>query len=229
MTNPFLTTEGDNWYGRNEAAMRAYSMKDDPVWKLCQRHLRHMDLIVDLGCSSGERAMAFSNGGLKRTVGIDVSHNAIQVAKHRTHDLSPRPYDWRIGSWPLLAQIPEPIGNKLLLTIFVWHWIPREELASMVAAITNYLKPGDLFCIGDFCVTPQTFERRQYHHLPGEDVWTWKAQYHEMFRALGLFTIMDAISVDEKDHRRSYYLLRREDAKAIYKDATPPLPPQSSP
>ena len=73
----------------------------------------------------------------------------------------------------------------LVCTWFVLHWVDRRSLLASLANIDKHVADGGFVAIGDFRIDyPQ---RRRYHHLQDEAVYTWKADYAGMLLATGMY------------------------------------------
>lgn len=215
-TNPFATGEGDAWYHRNKDTLEAYQMDKDPVHQLVKSILEdpECNYLVDIGCSSGDRLSAMCAAYKKVGLGMDLSNDAI---KHNVNKLDNN-IIWEVGSlinwnWKHYQLMDK---YQLIMTIFVWHWLPREELLGSMDNLTKKTRPGDYLVIGDFRANHRT--RRKYHHLPNNDVWTWKAPYDQMLIITGLWKFVSMRSIGMIDHIREYTLLKRIDPKEGYRE-----------
>jgi ubiquinone/menaquinone biosynthesis C-methylase UbiE len=82
---------------------------------------------------------------------------------------------------------PELPGGlfDLVVCSFVLHWVDRRRLLQSLAAVDRYLEEGGCVAIADFFSSHLV--RREYHHLPGEGIYTYKADYPAMLVATGLY------------------------------------------
>ncbi len=80
-----------------------------------------------------------------------------------------------------------PLEGAFDLTIinFVLHWIDRRNLLRSVAEIDRLVAEGGYLLIGDFY--PNNRLKVLYHHLPEQEVYTYKQNYAATFLASGLY------------------------------------------
>ncbi len=65
---------------------RVHSLWRDQAWrrktvKLCQ--VSPADVVLDVACGTGDLAMAFRDGGAAQVIGVDFTHEMLQVAEHK--------------------------------------------------------------------------------------------------------------------------------------------------
>jgi hypothetical protein len=85
----------------------------------------------------------------------------------------------------VLASPPVDGQFDLVIVNYVLHWIDRSTLAWSICAIDGFVRDGGLLLLGDFL--PDCQQRRRYHHMPEECVYTYKQNYSEIFTSLGLY------------------------------------------
>ena len=79
--------------------------------------------------------------------------------------------------------------------MYVLHWVDRSTLTRTVCAIDGLVGDGGLLILGDFL--PDYPQRRRYHHLPDEDLYTFKQDYPALFTGLGLYRKMARLTYDQ--------------------------------
>jgi ubiquinone/menaquinone biosynthesis C-methylase UbiE len=89
-------------------------------------------------------------------------------------------------------------GFDLIIVNFVLHWVDRSTLLRSVAEIDRVLADGGFLVIGDFC--PSLPQRVRYHHLPEQEVWTYKQNYGDIFLASNLYEMIASYSFDHSTH-----------------------------
>lgn len=176
----FLGGEGDAWYGRNRDALLEGGKEDWPV-NIIERNNLTPERVLELGCSNGWR-LAKLQGRSNCLVGLDASTAAIEDGQKLYPELE------LIRGGVSSVPINEPFN--LIIVNFVLHWVDRDKLARTISEIDRLLEDGGMLIIGDFW--PSEPARRKYHHLPQEDVWTWKQDYAQAFQSLGIYHKIDA-------------------------------------
>ncbi len=175
----FSQGEGDRWFQRNKKVCNQHE-KFDWVCHLIQLIQKHdqIQTIAELGCAHGYRlhmlAQAYPN---RRFVGIDVSQAAIDYGTAQYPELL-----LKRGS---LSDLPLDNTFDLVIVYSVLHWVDRQTLAKAIAEIDRVTQDGGLLLIGDFL--PDFQQRRHYHHLPEQAVYTYKQDYAKIFEALGTY------------------------------------------
>jgi SAM-dependent methyltransferase len=177
----FLTGEADQWFVRNRGALGRADRFDWPLHLL--DNLDGKDGIgsfLELGCSNGWRLARMRErfGADKRYIGVDPSSEAVEqgLAAHPGIELHRG----------VLADVPLRGTFPFVLVHYVLHWVERSTLMRSLAEIDRLVADGGYLMIGDFL--PDHPQRVPYHHLPGQEVYTYKQDYAEVFRALGLYS-----------------------------------------
>ena len=175
----FASGEGDNWYIRNRTALSKSDKIDWPLFLFDKIDARDsIDSVIELGCSNGFRlARIKQHLPQARCVGVDASTEAIVNGASLFPDL-----ELHHG---VLADPPVSGQFDLVIVNYVMHWIDRSTLARSISVIDGFVKDGGLLILGDFL--PDFQQRRRYHHLPDQQVFTYKQDYPALFTALGLY------------------------------------------
>ena len=82
---------------------------------------------------------------------------------------------------------------------FVFHWVPREKLFSAFSEVDRLVADGGYLLVGDF--NPDEPTRTKYHHLPKEEIYTYKQDYAETFVKSALYRAVAKITYDHDNHR----------------------------
>ena len=174
----FLSSEGDAWFRRNEAACNGPARFDWPLELATRIGPREaIRNVAELGCANGWRLDRLSRHLGKRWVGVDAGATAIADGQARFSQL-----ELHHGE---LADLPLKEGFDLVIVNFVLHWIDRSTLARVAAEIDRVVADGGWLIVGDFL--PDHLQRRTYHHLPGQGVYTYKQDYAQLFTRLGTY------------------------------------------
>ena len=183
MTTPIQATtfadgEGDAWYTRNRAHLAAYDMTNDPVARAITAAGLKPRSILDLGCSSGTRLTALCRHHRAQGTGVEPSAAAIEEARTRDPHVT-----WQVGTLDAHPPLQGPFD--LVVVSFVLHWIDRRRLLTSLAALDAEVADGGCVVISDFY--PEHPLRREYHHLTGQGVFTYKNDYPAMLLSTGLY------------------------------------------
>lgn len=174
----FANGEGDAWYKRNRAHLAAYDLSIDPVARALTAAGLTPRSILDLGCSSGTRLAALCRHHGARGTGVEPSAAAIEEARLRDADLS-----WHVGTLDAHPALPGPF--EVVIVSFVLHWVDRRQLLASLAAVDAQVADGGCVIIADFL--PEHPLRREYQHLAGQGVYTYKNDYPAMLLGTGLY------------------------------------------
>ncbi len=174
----FAAGEGDAWYTRNRSHLAAYDLAQDPVARALVAAGLQPRTILDLGCSSGTRLATLCRHYGAAGTGVEPSAAAISEARARDPQLT-----WHVGT--LDAHPPLAGTFDVVIVSFVLHWVDRRRLLSSLAAVDAGVAEGGCLVISDFL--PEHPLRREYHHLAGQGVFTYKNDYPAMFLSTGLY------------------------------------------
>lgn len=173
----FQASEADNWFRRNREALGRF----DPGLDLPLRLLDLYDLrprsVLEIGAANGYRVAAIAHKYGARATAVEPSAEAIADGAARYPEVA---FVQATGS-----QVPLTATFDLVVVNFVFHWIDRAMLLRSVAEVDRLLRDGGFLIIGDFL--PSNRLQVQYHHLPGEHVYTYKQDYAAVFQASGLY------------------------------------------
>jgi len=177
-SNTFAEGEGDAWYRRNRDHLAAYDLGTDPVERAIAATGLQPRTILDLGCSSGTRLAALCRHYKAQGTGVEPSAVAINEARARDPHLS-----WHVGTLDDHPPLHGPFD--LVVVSFVLHWVDRRRLLTSLGALDAEVADNGCLVISDFMTDYPL--RREYHHLAGQGVFTYKNDYPAMLLSTGLY------------------------------------------
>jgi SAM-dependent methyltransferase len=174
----FLEGEGDSWFNRNSEAINEIKF-DFPTYLIdLIKDKSGIRKIAELGCSNGWRLKKLQEIFPDILLsGIDASAAAIKDGQKKYPHL-----ELHQG---LLADIPLREEYNVVIVYFVFHWVDRSSLAKSIAEVDRLVRDGGMLIIGDFY--PDFPQRRRYHHLPEDNVFTYKQNYSAIFESFGTY------------------------------------------
>ncbi len=174
----FAAGEGDAWLARNRDHLTRYDTATDHIAAAIRACALRPRRILDYGCSLGTRLSALCDAYGAHGTGIEPSAGAIAAAAQRDPARS-----WHVGT---LDAHPTLDGTfDLVIVSFVLHWVDRSLLLASLANLDRQVAPGGCVLIADFL--PEFPQRREYHHLAGQGVFTYKNDYPAMLATTGLY------------------------------------------
>jgi len=188
----FADFEGDNWFKRNQMALKQGVLENDLPLKLMDLYKLKPKKVLEIGGGNGYRLTAIREKyGAARLVVVEPSRKAIQDGQLH--------YPFIEFIQGLAHDIPLEEKFDLIILHGVFHWVGRSNLLSSVAEIDRLLEDLGLLIIGDFF--PANRRRVSYHHLPNNQVYTYKQNYAELFIASGLFRTVCMLSSDHSTQK----------------------------
>ncbi len=185
----FAAGEGDRWFARNRDYLGRRDKVDWPI-HLLERfdRLDAIGSVAEVGCSNGFRLARIKREFVPqaRCVGVDASAKAIATGAVLYPEL-----ELYQG---VLAAPPFDDTFDLVIVNYVLHWVDRSTLARSICAIDDLVKDGGLLILGDFL--PDYPQRRRYHHLPNEELYTFKQDYIALFTGLGIYREVARLTYD---------------------------------
>ena len=171
----FENGEGNRWFERNASVLYAgkYDMVTDMI-DMC--HLSPKS-IMELGCSNGFRLETLREKYDADCYGMDVSSEAISDGEKKFPNIHLTKCS--------LADAHADRQFDLVVCNFVLHWIDRKNLFTVVRNIDTFVSGGGTLILGDFL--PDFNQKRWYHHLKNERVFTYKQDYAGIFKASGIY------------------------------------------
>jgi Methylase involved in ubiquinone/menaquinone biosynthesis len=190
----FLEYEGDNWFRRNQEALRS-NPEDDVALRVMKEYSVSPRNVFEIGCSTGYRldaiASAFEN---VQVTGLEPSGEAIRYGKEhypRVHFIK--------GTADDMVELPSQSFDVVIIG-FVLYVIDRELLLKVIAETDRLLSDGGLLMIIDFFSEKPI--RNSYDHIKDRQAFAFKQNYHEIFMASHLYHLIDRRTMD---HSRKGY------------------------
>jgi SAM-dependent methyltransferase len=205
-----LSGEGDRYFERvRDHTLQEADPETDPPLRMIATYNLHPTNVLEVGAANGYRLATLARLHGCRVSGVEPGEAAVADG----HDRFPvvRLEQGRGDAIPFDDQF------DLVIINFVFHWIDRSVLLKTVAEIDRVVEDGGFLLIGDFY--PRHATRARYHHLPGEEIYTYKQDWSAMFVASGSYSTIAMLSgehtkplptadVDE-DKRSATWLLRK--------------------
>jgi len=211
----FKIKEGDNFYTRRQSKNMSDKefLKKDIVFPLIKRNKLRPKRVAEIGSCDGFRLAAIHKEFKSECVGFEPSVKAIQTGRKK--------YPFIRFKRSLASRlIFQDAYFDLVIVSFVLHWIDRRTLLQSVAEIDRILIDKGVLVLSDFFVPyPQ---RRFYHHLPENNVWTYKQNYWEIFLATNLYELVDFCTnmdlyINNQDDVLRFACLLKKDIRSLYK------------
>ena len=182
----FLKNEGDHWFARNRAFLDSVeSLIDDPVIRVLSLTKLVPQKVLEVGASNGYRLQEIHRRFHCPVTAVEPSAEAI-----RNGQAGHPAVRFLRGTAAQLSGL-EAAEFDLVIVHFVFHWIDRACLLRSAAELDRVLQDGGYLMIGDFL--PARPQRVNYHHLPGQGVWTYKQNYAEVFLGTNLYDLIACI------------------------------------
>lgn len=185
----FFVNEGNNWFARNKSVLDKVDKLDWPSYLFSfVEQKTYVSSVLELGCSNGYRLNRIRADLMpgRRCVGVDASMEAIRDGRSR--------YDGLELYQGLLSDIPLNEDFDLVIVNFVLHWVDRKTLIKSICEIDRLVKDGGCLLLGDFL--PDYQQRRHYHHLPDENIYTYKQDYAKIFETFGIYKELARFAFD---------------------------------
>lgn len=205
----FAAFEGDNWFKRNKASLERMDPQADIPLRLLELFNLRPQKVLEVGAANGVRLAEIHERFNSKVVAVDLSKEAMVDGKLRF------PFIEFVRG--IAYAIPLRDLFDLVIVNFVFHWIDRTNLLRSVAEIDRLLADEGFLIIGDF--HPSNFMKVRYHHLPGQEVYTYKQNYAATFLASGLYHPVGLLTGDHsskiltgkasEDERSGAWLLRK--------------------
>jgi len=173
----FFASEGDKWFERNRQALEGFDPERDIPLRLMALHDLRPRNVLEVGAANGVRLAAINEKHSSRVVAVEPSVEAIAHGKARFPCV-----EFVRGT---ADAIPLQELFDLIIASYVFHWIDRSSLLRAVAEIDRLLGDGGFLIIADFC--PSNLTKVRYHHLLGEEVYTYKQNYAAPFLGSGMY------------------------------------------
>ncbi len=188
----FKEFEGDGWFDRNKDKIGAEeSLSSDLPIKLTELYNLKPKKCLELGCSNGWRLDAIYKRIKCECIGIEPSKKAVEEGRKKFKNI--QFFNSTADSVPL-----DDESVDLAIINFVFHWIDRKTLLKTVYEIDRTLKNNGYLIIGDFY--PDYPTKVKYHHLPDENIFTFKQNYAEIFISTSCYKMIAFLSGHHETH-----------------------------
>lgn len=180
----FRDYEGDSYHYRrlNSARSDENRLANDLPMKLIERNPIAFHSVAEVGAYNGFRLDFLAKKFGCTAMAFEPSEKALSFGKKKYPHIT---FHRNVAA----ALDAEDASFDLVIVDFVLHWIDRTTILRSLSEIDRILKDGGSMIIGDHWVRyPQ---RRRYHHLPKEEVWTFKQNYWEVFLATNCYQLLD--------------------------------------
>lgn len=216
----FELSEADNWFLRNRDYIVTKTKENDLITTLIEKisDKEKIKSVIELGSSNGFRLNLLKNILLNcdKFVGVDVSNEAVKDGMQR--------YGLEMHNCAF-DKFESDERFDLVIVNFVFHWIDRENIFKTISNTDKLLKDGGYLIIGDFL--PDFPQKRKYHHLPTENVFTYKTDYTKVFKSLNTYKEVykttfnhDNAKIDKIDYaksgERAFCSILRKDLYGFY-------------
>lgn len=211
----FRASEGDAWFQRNRSALAVRDMENDFPLRLLALYNIKPQKALEIGAANGYRLSA-----LREKFGADVT--GVEASAEAVADGAQRFPGVRMLHG-VATDVPLRETFDLIVVNFVLHWIDRANLLHVMNEIDRLLDDGGYLLIGDFL--PDMPKRVPYHHLPGQEVYTYKQDYPAAFAATNMYRIVARMTGDShsgkftgevSDRDRTVVALLRKDIHGLY-------------
>jgi ubiquinone/menaquinone biosynthesis C-methylase UbiE len=190
----FLQSEGDQWFHRNKSHLAGEGYRaHDPIFTMLELVNIRPSNVLEIGASNGYRLHEIHTRYQCATTAVEPSQSAIADGQEAYPQIQ-----FLRGTASQLP-ISDNFQFDLVIVHFVFHWIDRSTLLRSVAEIDRMLKDGGHLVIGDF--HPPNPQRVAYHHLPAEQVWTYKQEYAHIFLASQTYAPVASFDFDHSNHQ----------------------------
>lgn len=186
----FFESEGDEWFKRNKDYLEKKSDFDFPLEMLRRLNQKEqIQTVLEIGCSNGWRLQQIKsilpNAQL---FGVEPSAAAIESGQKNAPDIN-----FVRG---LVSDLPLQQDFDLVIVNFVLHWVDRKSLFQSLSEIDRVVADEGYLIVGDFY--PDYPQKRSYHHLADEGVFTFKQDYAQLFAGVGTYKEMAKFCYDHE-------------------------------
>lgn len=188
----FKEFEGDGWFDRNKYNIGSEeTVSSDLPIKLIELYNLKPKRCLEIGCSNGWRLNEIYKRLKCDCIGIEPSKKAIEDGKNKFKNI--KFYNSTADSIPLDNE-----SVDLVIINFVFHWIDRRRLLKAIYEIDRVLMDEKYLIIGDFY--PNCPTKVKYHHLPNENLFTFKQNYTDIFISTSYYKMIAFLSANHETH-----------------------------
>lgn len=173
----FLKNEGNRWFERNKEGLGRFDPQTDLPLKLIELYRLRPKSVLEVGASNGTRLAAIGDRLQTKLVAVEPSLKAIADGRNKFPKI--------MFLQGIAYDIPIKEKFELVIINFVFHWIDRKSLVRSVSELDERVADKGFLIIGDFL--PSYSTRVDYHHLPEEEIYTYKQNYSDLFLSSGIY------------------------------------------
>ncbi len=186
----FLEKEGDSYFKRNMFKRSISKFEDFPILKLAEIFNLKPKKVLEVGASDGFLLSYMHEKHKAECCGLEPSQEAINFGKQKY------PYiNFFRGTADSMPFKDEEFDSVLINGVLLL--IDRNQLLKSISEIDRVLADKGFLLIGDFL--PPTPMKVKYHHLPNEDVWTFKQDYSKIFLSTNLYHLLGMFNLNDKN------------------------------
>lgn len=185
----FYRSESDGWFKRNKSHMVTDERIDQALSLIDMYGIKPKN-VLEVGASNGWRLDRIANIYGSKCTGIEPSAMAVSDGSKRYKKIK------MIRG--VATDLPLKGKFDLVIVNFVLHWIPREKLFLALSEIDRMVTDDGYVIVGDF--DPNMPTRTKYHHLPKEEIFTYKLPYAKIFTSTALYREIATVTYDQDDH-----------------------------
>jgi SAM-dependent methyltransferase len=173
----FADFEANNWFRRNRPSLAQFAPASDLPLRLVELAGLRPRAALEVGAANGVRLAALHDRYETKVMAVEPSDEAIQDGRARFPCV-----EFRKG---LAHDVPVDGEFDLVIVNFVLHWVDRRQLYRTIKELDRLVADGGFLLIGDF--DPTNYVRVRYHHLPKQEIFTYKQDYASLFISSGLY------------------------------------------
>lgn len=195
-TEVFTKFEANNWFSRNKEAMRSREADSHFVLEILSAYKHTPRVVLDVGCANGYLLSQLRQRFGVQAYGVDISAEAIADGRERYKDV-----DLHVAACTDLTRFQDGQFD-LVLILGVFCVVDRSLLLRSIGEVDRVLCDKGILIISDFA--PAFASKTPYHHLPGENIFTYKQDYAATFTASNLYTEAGRWSFDYSTREPSF-------------------------
>jgi ubiquinone/menaquinone biosynthesis C-methylase UbiE len=211
--NVFLSSEGDNWYIRNNK--KGFAKSPEIRFLLNYLKAQPIQKLLEVGCSSGKKTRILARKLHAEGYGIDPSKLAIKKARTSNCRTFRKFFGLQQPNFSVGTADKLMFGTKFFDFIyfgFCLYLVDRNLISSSLSEANRCLKPGGFIAIKDFDYG--SIHVNKYKHK--KSIKSFKEDYTEYFMKLGYKLVSKESYVSQKigfeidpDERISIWLLHK--------------------